>query len=186
MAEDPDPFEYFVWVVRHEEAISHGSGPMPVPQKNYLLERFLKGFSVFVAEAHKLRVSDLEIVLPKIVWTYWYGNVTPFVLACIGNIRRFVSSTAGGQWRFNVVTDAEIAMKVTGGHLVDVAGTDEEEGESDSSSERSSQPRYRREASVPGMPTSPGDESLTDEVMEKIGTDATESLRPAKAAAECI
>jgi hypothetical protein len=64
MAEDPDPFEYFVWVVRHEEAISHGSGPMPVPQKNFLLERFLKGFSVFVAEAHKLRVSDLEIVRP--------------------------------------------------------------------------------------------------------------------------
>jgi hypothetical protein len=64
MVEDPDPFEYFVWVVRHEEAISHGSGPMPVPQKNFLLERFLKGFSVFVAEAHKLRVSDLEIVRP--------------------------------------------------------------------------------------------------------------------------
>jgi hypothetical protein len=79
----------------------------------------------------------------------------------------------------------EQAMKVTGGHLVDVANTDEEEGESDSSSERSSQPRYRREASVPGMPTSPGDESPTEEVMEKIGTDATESLRPAKAAAEC-
>jgi hypothetical protein len=71
-------------------------------------------------------------------------------------------------------------MKVTGGHLVDVASTDEEEGESDSCSVR----RYRREASVPGMPTSPGDESLTDEVLDKIGTDATESFRPVKAAAE--
>jgi hypothetical protein len=44
--------------------------------------------------------------LPKIVWSYWNGDVSPFVLACIGNIRRFVSSTAGGQWI--VVTDAEI------------------------------------------------------------------------------
>jgi hypothetical protein len=71
---------------------------------------------------------------------------------------------------------------------VDVANTDEEESESDSSSERSSQPRYRREASVPGMPTSPGDESPTEEAIEKIGTKATESLRLtaalAKAAAE--
>jgi hypothetical protein len=53
------PSEYFIWVLRLEEATPHGNGPKPVPRKNYLMEQFLKGFNVFVVDALKIRESDI-------------------------------------------------------------------------------------------------------------------------------
>ena len=54
------PWEYFVWVLRLEEALFHGNGPFPVPEKNYLMDHFLKGISVFVVDALKLPESDMK------------------------------------------------------------------------------------------------------------------------------
>ena len=53
------PLDYFIRVLQLEEATPHGNGPSPVPQKNYLMEQFLKGFSVFVVDALKIRESDI-------------------------------------------------------------------------------------------------------------------------------
>jgi hypothetical protein len=55
-----NPSDYFIWVPRHKEATPHGNGPFPVPKKNYRMDHFLKGVSVFVVDALKLREFDIK------------------------------------------------------------------------------------------------------------------------------